>query len=190
MATIHSPEHFVVDMLEWHIKVRDDFFGRSQNLIKLVGKELRVAVKNPNPVNAFDFGFESLEQVGETGLAVKVDAVIGHVLGYQNQFFHSVSGEFLRFPNDFFDRFGHVLATHTGNGAERAKPVTAFGYLQVSKVSWGNSEAGGVFLGTDRGGLEQGSLFVETADDSVCSFGDFFASKDTHHLINSRLFLK
>ncbi len=74
---------------------------------------------------------ELAQQFGQADLAVEIEAVIGGVLGDDDQFADAVGGEFVRLADDFLDRLGDVLAAHAGDGAEGAGAVAALGDFQI-----------------------------------------------------------
>ena len=90
--------------------------------------------------------------------AVEVEAVVGRVLGDDDQLADAVGGQLAGLADDFLDRLGDVLAAHAGDGAEGAEPVAAFGDLQIGVVPRRDAQAGGVFQRADRGGAEERSL--------------------------------
>ena len=76
----------------------------------------------------------SPQQLGQPRLAVQVHAVVGGVLGDDDQLAHAVGRQLLGLGDHFFDRLGGVLAAHLGDRAERAQPVAAFGDLEIGEM--------------------------------------------------------
>ena len=69
------------------------FFARRQRLDQLVGEVHRVGVEDANPLDAVDL-VELAQQLGEPHSAVQVEAVIGRVLGDDDQLADAVGGQF------------------------------------------------------------------------------------------------
>ena len=159
------------------------FWRRAQRLVQLVGEVVRVVVEDADPVDPLDL-VELAEQLGQPGPAVEVDAVIGHVLGDEDQLADAVGGQLAGLLDDLLDRLGDVLAAHVGDRAEGAEPVAAFGDLQVGEVPGRDPQPGAVVLGLDRGGAEDGALLVQAAHDPVGDPGDLLAAEDADDLVD------
>ena len=125
--------------------------------ISFVGEVDRIGVEDANPLDAVDL-VQLAEQLGQADVAVEVEAVVGRVLGDEDQLAHAVGGQLARLAEHFLDRLGDVLAAHAGDGAEGAESVAALGDLQIGVVPRRDAQAGGVFQGADRGGAEQAAL--------------------------------
>ena len=69
------------------------FFDVGQRLDQLVGEVLGVGVQHADPLDAVDL-VQFAEQFGEPRPAVQVHAVVGRVLGDDDQFAHAVGGQF------------------------------------------------------------------------------------------------
>jgi hypothetical protein len=54
VPAVHHLEHAVVDVLERHIEVRQDLSRCAQDLVKLVGEEVRIVVEDAEPVDPLD----------------------------------------------------------------------------------------------------------------------------------------
>ena len=67
----------------------------AQHVVQLVGEELGIAVEDADPVDPLDL-LELPQQLGQPGPAVEVEAVIGHVLGDQDQLADAVARPALR----------------------------------------------------------------------------------------------
>jgi len=63
------------------------------------------------------------QQLGQPHLAVQVHAIIGRVLGDDDQLADAVAGQLAGLADDLLDRLGDVLAAHAGDGAEAADAV-------------------------------------------------------------------
>ena len=61
-----------------------DLFFRTNGLNQFIGDLLRIAVLNPDPVNARDLG-QLVKQLRKHLLSVQIHAVQGSLLRYQNQ---------------------------------------------------------------------------------------------------------
>ena len=123
-APLHPAEHAVVDVLQRHVEIRHDLLGVGQRLDQLVGEVDRVGVEDADPLQPVDL-VQLAQQLGQPHPAVQVQAVIGRVLGDDDQLAHAVGGQFAGLAQHFLDRLGDVLAAHAGDGAEGAKPVAA-----------------------------------------------------------------
>ena len=68
------------------------FFAVGQRLDQLVGEVDRVGVQDANPVDAVDL-VQLAEQLGQARPAVEVEAVVGRVLGDDDQLADAVGGQ-------------------------------------------------------------------------------------------------
>ena len=159
------------------------FRDAAQNVVKFVGEKLGIAIEDAEPVDPLDL-LEFLEQLGQPGPAVKVDAVISHVLCDQDQLAHAVGGEFLSFGDNHLDRLGHMLAAHERDGAERAKAIAPFGDFKVGEVSGSDPQPCAVVLGLNRGGPEEPALLGKPAQQPVGNSNDLFAAEDADDIID------
>ena len=126
----------------------------------------------------------SCKQLGQPGPAVEVDAVVGHVLGDQDQLADAVGGQLFGLGDDHLDRLGDVLAAHVGDRAEGAEPVAAFGDLEIGEVPGRDPQPGAVVLGLDRRGPEERALLVQAAQEPVGHLGDLLAAEDADDLVD------
>ena len=134
------------------------FFAPASVSISSSREVFGVGVEHADPLDAVDL-VEFAEQFGEARAAVQVQAVVGRVLGDDDQFADAVGGEFARLANHFLDRLGDVLAAHLRDGAVGAEAVAALADLQVGEVPRRDPQAGGVFERAHRSGAEQRPLF-------------------------------
>ena len=158
-------------------------FDCGDRVDQLVAEVHRVEVHQPNPVEAFDL-LQLAEQLGQPRLAVQVHAVVGRVLGDDDQLADAVGRQLAGFGDDFFDRLGGVLAAHLGDRAERAEPVAAFGDLQEGEVPRRDPQPGRVGQRLRRRRVEDGPLFVEPADQPVGDLGDLLAAEDADQVVD------
>ena len=154
-------------------------------LDQLVGEVHRVEVHQPDPVEALDL-LQLAQQLDQPRLAVQVHAVVGRVLGDDDQLAHAVGGQLAGLGDDFFDRLGGVLAAHLGDRAERAQPVAAFGDLQKREVPRRDPQPGRVGQRMRRRRLEHGPLLGEPAEQPVGDLGDLLAAEDADEVIDLR----
>src|SRR5207248_11223407 len=124
--------------------------------------------------------------------AGRVQAVVGGVLGDQEQLARAVGGELPGLAQDLIDGLGDVLAAHGGDGAEGAEAVAALGDLEVGEVARGDAQPGGVFQGADGGGPEEGALLVGPAvpEGAVEDLGDLLAAEDADDVVDAGDFLE
>ena len=132
------------------------------------------------------------QQLRQPHLAVEVEAVVGRVLGHDDQLADAVGGQLAGLAQHFLDRLGDVLAAHAGDGAEGAEPVAAFGDLQIGVMARRDAQPGGVLLGSHRGGAEEAALLVPPAAlwrarSTTC--GDLLAAEDADDVIDLGHFL-
>ena len=153
-AALHAFEHLGVDVLEGHIEVGDDDRGVGDGLDKFVGEVDGVEVHEPDPVESGDV-FEFPEELCEPDFAVEVHAVVGGVLGDEDEFADAIVDEFAGFVEDHFDGFGDVFAAHGWDGAEGAGAVAAFGDFEVGVVGGRDAEPGLVIECFDGSGAEE-----------------------------------
>ncbi len=183
VTAVHQLEHPVVDVLQRHVQVRDDLPRPAQDVVQLLGEELRVAIQNPNPVDALDV-LELTEQLGQPGPAVEVDAVIGHVLRHEDELADAVGGQLLGLLDDPLDRLGDVLAPHEGDCAERAEAIAALGDLQIGEVPRRDPQPGAVVLRLDRCRPEHLTLLVQAAQQPGGNLGDLLAAEDADDMVD------
>ena len=182
-AALHAAEHRVVDVLEWHVEIRNDLVGASDRVDQLVREVHGVEVHQPNPVESLDL-LQFLEQLDEADLAVQIEAVIRRVLCDEVQFAHAVFGEFLRFGNDHLDRLGDVLAAHHGDRTERAGSVAAFADLEVRKVIGRHSQPGTVVEGLDWSRSEQMPLFALATEQVIGHAVDLITPENADDVVD------
>ena len=159
------------------------FLRAAENVVQLVREELRIAVKDAEPVDPLDL-FELLEQIGQAGPAVEVETVVSHVLCDQDQLAHAVCGQLLGFGDDHLDRFGDMLAAHERDGAERANAIAAFGDFQIGEVSGGDAQPCAVVLRLNGRRPEQPPLLGEPAQQPVGDPNDLFAAEDADDIVD------
>ena len=76
---------------------------------------------------------EALQQFGQGTPPVQVQAVIGRVLGDDDQLLHALRGEGTGLRDEVLHRDGTVRPPYPGDGAIGAGTVAAFGNLQVGR---------------------------------------------------------
>jgi len=85
---------------------------------------------------ALGYGTQFAQEFGEAHLAVQIEAIVGCVLGDENKFTHAVANQFLGLADNLLDRLRDVLAAHTRDGAEGAKPIAALADLEIRIMPW------------------------------------------------------
>ena len=161
------------------------FFEVASASSTLVADVFGVGVQHANPLDA-RHAVELFQQFRQPRAAVQVHAVVGGILGDDDEFPHAVGGEFVRLADHFFHRLRDVLAAHLRDGAVGAKAVAALADLHVGVVPRRDAEAGRVFQGPHRGGAKERPLFVAVLDGPVHDFGDVLAAEDADDLIDLR----
>ena len=181
----HPLQHPVVDVLEWHIEVRDDLLGCAKELEQVLADVFRVGVQKAYPLQALHL-IEFPQEFRQADSAIQIHAVVGRVLCHDDEFAHAVGYQLTGFLQHFFDGLGDVLATHFGDGTVRTEPVAALTDLQVGKVPGGDAEAGGVFKGTYWCGAKDTALLGHLGDGPVHHLDDFLTPENTDDLIDFR----
>ncbi len=171
-------------MLQWQIDVGDDSRGLRDRANQLVIDVHGIEIHQSNPID-IDF-FQGQQKFAQARLLIKIHPVVSRILGHHDQFAHAVGGQLLSFRHHGFDRFAGMLAAHLGNGTESAKPVASLGDFQVGEVPWRDTQAIGIREGTQRGRLEDKSLFLHVAQQSVGHLRHLLAAKHSHQRVDLR----
>src|SRR6185437_12260907 len=79
-AALHALEHTIVDVLQWHVQIRQDFRRLGQRLDQFVGEVDGIGVEDANPLQPVDV-VQLAQQLGEADAAVEIESVICRVLG-------------------------------------------------------------------------------------------------------------
>jgi hypothetical protein len=163
-GSAHAFEDVGLDVLEWHIEVRDDSAGGGEGVEELVGEMFWEGVEEADPAEGGIELVELLEELGESGLAVEIEAVGGEVLGDEDEFAGAVVGEGAGFGEDVFDGEGTERSADGGDGAEGAGAVAAFANFEVGVVFGGDAQSWGhgvLVRGAHGCGSEEVALFEQ-----------------------------
>ncbi len=170
-------------MLERHVEIGDDPLGASQHLVKLFGEVVGVVVEDADPIELFDL-IELAEEFGQPGPAVEIDAVIGHILGHQDQLANAIGGQLASLFDHPLDRLRHMLAAHIRDGTERTEPIASLGDLEVGEVAGCDPQPGAVILGLHRRRAKDRALLVQPAEDPFRDPRDLLAAEDADDLVH------
>ena len=174
-ATAHGLQDVGADVLQGQVDVMADLGILAHQVKQLVGKAERIAVMQADPLEAVDVA-KGLHQLHDVGLSVEVVAVIGQVLGNEDQFLHALLGQFLGFVKQVGQRHGNVAATDERNGTEGAAAVATFGDFEVSIVLGGGQHAAAAIFRLH-------FLFQQVGGDEV----DVLHAIEGVHLVDFRL---
>ena len=149
-------------------------FAGGHGLDQFIGERIRIAVQDADPLQIGD-PVQVLQQVGQTQPVVQVDAVLGGILGHQDQFPHALAHQLPGFLQHFLIGTAAVGAPDFGNGAVGAPVVAPFGNFQIGRIPGGGQHPFGL-LGICMGRFQQGEPFagfhpVDDAADLVIAFG-------------------
>jgi hypothetical protein len=186
-AARHATQHRIVGMLKRHVEIRDDLLACSEHRDQLVGDVHWIEVHQANPLDPVDL-FQLSQELCQPRFAVQIDAVVGRVLRDDDQLFHAVGRELLRFLHNRFDRLGGVLAAHLRDRTEGAQPIATFRDLQVTKVLRRDAQAIGIGEGPNRRRLKDRALFFEVTDQAIGDLGDFVTAEHAHQVIDAGAF--
>ncbi len=138
-GTVQSPFHgfqnATADVLQRNIQIAANFWIFFQKCDQIGRKTCRIGIMQTDPFDARDFRY-SFRQLSNTSFSIEVESVIGQILGYEQNFFHSFSSQVFRFGENFFERFGDVFPSNQWDGTESAFPVAAFRNFQISVMRW------------------------------------------------------
>ena len=129
----HQLQHRIAGVLERNIEVVAYFRPFGHHVEYVQRKFGGISVVQPDPFDAFYVG-QGMEQARQLALFVQIEAVVGQLLGDEQQFFYATPGQVSGFGHQLIDRATDVLAAHQRNGTERAGTVAAFRDLQVCVV--------------------------------------------------------
>src|SRR5262249_38162927 len=186
---LHAPQHAVVDVLQRQVEVRDDLASGGEGVDQLVGEVDRVGVEDADPLDTVD-AVQFAQQFRETNTTVQIEAIVGRVLGDDDQLADAVLGQLAGLADDLLDRLGDVLAAHAGDGTEGAEPVATFGDLQIRIVARCDAQPSGILEGADRRGTEQGALFAAIGERAGDDGTDLLAAEDPDEVIDAGHFLQ
>ena len=127
-----------------------------------------------------------LQQFGQPRLAEQVDAVVGRILGDDNQLAYAVGRELPRLGQHHLGRLRRVLAAHLGNRTEGAQPVAALGNFQVREVPRRDPQPIGIGQRANGGGPKNLLLFDDIAHQSVGHPSHFVATEHADQMIDAR----
>ncbi|MBR6263775.1 MAG: hypothetical protein IKR05_11255 [Prevotella sp.] len=113
---------------------------------QLIGEAQRVAVMQADPLEAVDVS-QCLHQLHDMRLAVNVVAVIGQVLGDEDELLHALLGQTSRLFDEVVHRHGYMAATDERDGTESATAVAAFGDLEISVMLRGGKHTAAAIVG-------------------------------------------
>lgn len=136
----HGFEDIVVDMLDGHVDIVDDFVTFGDGPDEGVVDAGRIQVHQANPFQGGEL-FQFVDELDEAVFELAVPAVIVAVLGDEVQLDGAESDQFLRLVQDHVRRFAAEAAADGGDGAEGALTVAAFADTQVGPVLRGNEQA-------------------------------------------------
>ena len=149
-GTVHRPQHLGVAVLQREIEVGQHIGHLPVGGQHLGGEAGGIGVVDPDPGDLHLA--QGPQQLGQLGLAVEVEAVVGGDLADQHQLLHPLGGQLLGLGHDRFDRARALVAAQLGNDAEGAAVVAAFGHLEVGHGLAGGAVAGQVFIAHEDGG--------------------------------------
>ena len=86
-----------------------------------------------DPLDAVNPG-ELFHQAGQAAFSVAVQAVIGRVLGHEDQFPHAAGSQPARLFHQILDRYAHMRTADERNGAIGTGAVAPFCNLEISIV--------------------------------------------------------
>ena len=184
-ATLHPLQDGIARVLQWHVEVGNDPLARGNRVDEPVGEIHWVEIHQPNPLNAVD-GLKLLEQLHQAWLTVTVHAVIGCVLGDDDQLLHAVCGQFAGLSHDLLNRLRGVLASHLGDRTKRACPVAAFRNLEIRHVPRRDSHSPAVFQGRRGGRTKDASLFAQAANQPLGRPRDLISRENADHRVDPR----
>jgi len=120
-----------VAVLEGDIEVWKDLRRIRHQIDQAGGDRPRVGVHQPDPGHVRHSLHQFFQQVGQAVLEAQIVAVIGQVLGDQNQLFDTHVAQAAGFIEDRRRRPADCRAFDHGDGAEGARAAAAIGDLEV-----------------------------------------------------------
>ena len=131
---MHGRELGVGDVLERDVEVFADLGLGGHRLDHVLGEGGRIGVVEAHPLDAVDAA-QAAQQLGEHAAAVEVEAVVGGVLGDDDQLAHARGGQLARLLLQRLHRHRDVGPADERDGAVAATPVAPLGDLQIGVVA-------------------------------------------------------
>ena len=174
VAAVHGRKLGVGDMLEGDVEVFADLGFGSHHLDHVVGEGRRVGVVEADPRDPLDAA-EAAQQLAEHAAPVEVDAVVGRILGDDDQLAHAGRGELPGFGFELLHRNRDVRPADERNGAVAALPVAALRDLQVGVVPGRRQQTLGLQRGILRGPQGVDDALPGAGAEVVVHLGNFGA---------------
>ena len=103
-------------MLKRNVKIAADFGIARHSLEYVLGELGRIGIMNPYPLYALNFG-KFVDKLRQSPPVIKVQSIIGRVLGNENEFLYALGGKQAGFFDEFFHRHGAVRTANERDGA-------------------------------------------------------------------------
>ena len=132
-AALHGVEYTGVDVLQGDVDVVADVGVAADDVDGVEREGGRIGVVETYP-GGTALGGQSVEEGTEHALTIEVEAIVGGVLCYDDDFLHPLGDHLLCLVEDVLDGTGNVFPANERYGAIGAGAVAPFADFQVSVV--------------------------------------------------------